>query len=70
MASEITAVVYGGVAYPITDETGRRIIRHIEEDFEVLGWRDFIELPTTDGRSLILNVGPSLPIAFEAKPVD
>jgi hypothetical protein len=69
MASEITAVVYDGVSYPITDETGRSLIEFVS-GFELVAGTGFIEVPTTDGRRVILNLGPSLAVAFEAKPIE
>lgn len=57
------------VRQQITDETGRSLIEFIS-GFELIAGTGFIEIPTTDGRHLILNLGPSLAVAFEAKPIE
>lgn len=65
MAREIVAMVYSGVRYPISNEVAEFVISKIES-FDVIAWSDFIEVPTTDGRQVILRVSQSFPIAFES----
>lgn len=65
MDRQIVAMVYGGVRYPITHEAAEFVISKIES-FDVIAWSDFVEIPTTDGRHVVLRVSQSFPIAFES----
>lgn len=65
-AKNIAAMVYGGVRYPISSDVAEFVISKIES-FDVIAWSDFIEIPTTDGRQVLLRVSQSFPIAFETE---
>jgi hypothetical protein len=64
--SGYTAVVYEGVRYPVTDEVARAVIARLGR-FEIIAHSDLFEIPTTDGRTVVLNLSPSFLIAFEAE---
>ncbi len=66
MINELAAVVYNGVRYPVTHEVAVGIIDRIE-GFAFNTLTDFVQIPTTDGREVVLRVGQALPIAFESK---
>lgn len=66
MDRNFTVMVYGGVRYPITHEVAEFVLSKIES-FDVVGWSDFIEIPTKDGRHVLLRVSKSFPIAFESE---
>lgn len=66
MDHPIVAMVYGGVRYPIAHEVAEFVISKIE-GFEMIPWSDFIEVPTTDGRHVLLRVSKTFPIAFESE---
>jgi len=66
MAREIVAMVYSGVRYPISNDVAEFVISKIESFESALG-SDFVEVPTTDGRQVLLHVGQNFPIAFEAE---
>jgi hypothetical protein len=57
---------YGGIRYPVTTKTLRNVIEKIGS-FKSLTHTDLFEITTTDGRYVVLNLGPSLPIAFEGE---
>lgn len=60
-------IAYGGFRYPVTVETLRKVIEKIES-FQFLTHSDLFEIPTEDGRNVVLNLSPSFPIALEGDP--
>ena len=57
-------IAYGGIRYPVTTETLRKVIDKIVS-FEFVNHSDLFEISTTDGRYVVLNLGQSFPIALE-----
>ena len=57
--------VFAGVRYPITAETGDRIMEFVSDTADnFLTARPFV-VPTVDGRQVIVNLGPTVPHAIE-----
>jgi hypothetical protein len=63
----MATIVYGGVRYPVTNETVHAVIARIDQ-FVVISHSDLFEISTTDGRKVVLNLSQSFPIAFETEP--
>ncbi|ALG86077.1 hypothetical protein [Gordonia phthalatica] len=65
MTAPHVTFVFAGVRYPITAETGDRIMEFVADTAEnFLGARPFV-IPTVDGRQVIANLGPTMPYAIE-----
>jgi hypothetical protein len=62
VSTALATVVYG-VLYPVTPDVANTVIAEIES-FEFTTHTRWVEITTTDGRTVILRVGPSLPIAL------
>ncbi|EGD53676.1 hypothetical protein SCNU_17827 [Gordonia neofelifaecis NRRL B-59395] len=57
--------VFAGQRYPISAETGDRIVEFVTTAVEDgVGCYPHV-VPTTDGRQVIANLGPSMPYAIE-----
>ncbi|HMS74151.1 hypothetical protein [Gordonia sp. (in: high G+C Gram-positive bacteria)] len=61
---QISAVVYTGVRYPITHDVAESILA-VMDGLHLPTSTKLFEVPTTDGRQVILNLSHSFPIAFE-----
>lgn len=65
MTTPQVTFVYAGVRYPITAETGDRIVEFVADTADnFLGARPFV-VPTADGRQVIANLGPAMPYTIE-----
>jgi hypothetical protein len=62
VSTPLATIVYG-VLYPVTPDVANTVIAEIES-LEFNTHTRWVEITTTDGRTVILRVGPSQPIAL------
>ncbi|GAC81661.1 hypothetical protein SAMN04488550_4187 [Gordonia malaquae] len=63
MTEDVT-LVFAGQRYPITSDTADGILRAIDS-FDFNTHVANVHVSTTDGRDLLLRLGPSMPLVLE-----
>ncbi|WP_132991959.1 hypothetical protein [Gordonia zhaorongruii] len=65
MGTPPVTFVFAGERFPISPETGDRIIEFVAAAEADSIAADHFVVPTVDGRQVIANIGPSMPYAIE-----